>query len=311
MPLQLNPNIESFIDRGRVISEDRKTDENIHITKILFCSIAPIIISGVMVAILAASLGEFLDIYNPFTFFTLLIFVNYGVLFLLFYVFYGLLHKNKFSSLVNWADIKKEKGFLQGILIGCLFPSLGFLIAWVFGAFEFLEARMSLNLFLFALVALIGFAFSSTVEEILFRAYYVQEFGKTKNLEIGIALNSGLFALIHLFNGTSFSLLWMVNLTLFGLLANLLFTEKGHIGIAAGFHFGWNWTQTIIWGSKNSGNDFGVGYGVFNFSQIGSDLQTGGQWGIEANIFITITLLAFILWLIWRNMQKKPCPVVN
>ena len=285
--------------------ESEKPSKIAVVIKVLVGSIFLSLVASIITGIFVFALYEEGEIANPFAFFFFFLILTYGILLLLFYVYYSMVHGSDFSTLISFKDFSNKSALGKGFALGMLFPLLGMLIASALGGFKFVEVKFTGELVLFALLAFVGYFLSSTVEEILFRAYYLKEFGKISQFPVGVFLNCVLFALVHLFTGAPFNFLWMLNLTLFGLVANLLIAKDGQIAGASSYHFGWNWSQTVLLGSINSSVLLGVGYGFVNFTSTGSDLLTGGIFGVEANIVITILLLVVSGLLVVRNQKSK------
>jgi CAAX protease family protein len=284
--------LQSFIERGNKEKSQVESSNPSMIIKVLLGSIVPFLLTALITGILITFLPSYEN--NLFLQFFMLIIVSYLILLVFFALYINIVQKKSLNSIISLDDFKDQKSFWGGFLIGVAFPCIGIIFALIFKAVTFVEIKFTLDLLLFGLLAFVGYLISSTTEEIIYRGNYLQEFGKNKLVPIGIFVNSLVFALMHLFDST-FNILWVINLTLFGILASFMVCRKGSLGSASSFHFGWNWTTTVIIGSVNSSLSLGIGYGILNFSFLDSDILNGGVWGIEANIFITIALIIAII----------------
>ncbi len=116
---------------------------------------------------------------------------------------------------------------------------------------------------------------------------------------------SALFGLAHTGNKgeTIFGLLSVV---VFGMLFCLFLLRTGNLWFAVGFHAGWDWGQTFLYGVPDSGL---LSYhNLLNSSFSGPRWLTGGTVGPEASIFTPIALLvtAIIFSLRYREIRYRP-----
>jgi len=148
----------------------------------------------------------------------------------------------------------------------------------------------------FAFVAVLAFN-----EELLFRGIFYRIAEKTYGTISALAASAVVFSVMHLVNpGASWAS--FLSAALGGTIAGLLFTWRGNLWLCATFHAGWNYFQAVL-GSSVSGTDsFGF---FFKGKLTGTDLLTGGTFGIEASIVTLVVLATFAAGLAGWMIKKK------
>lgn len=140
-----------------------------------------------------------------------------------------------------------------------------------------------------ALVVLAGFFLvQATAEELLVRGYLLTNaaeglagwLGKRRAVLAATALTGALFGVLHWTNPGS-SLLSVTNITLYGFLLGACYVLTGRLGIACGFHVGWNYTLGLL-GFPVSG--LRMGAALLSTEQTGPALVTGGSFGPEGGL---------------------------
>jgi membrane protease YdiL (CAAX protease family) len=143
---------------------------------------------------------------------------------------------------------------------------------------------------------LLGAAF---VEELLFRGYPFQVLERRFGTIAALLVTSVAFSVAHLLNPDA-ALLPLINIGLAGLLLGVAYVKTRSLWFATGVHTGWNWVMAVSELSV-SGLDFGMpGFApVLN----GPDLATGGTFGPEGGLLVTLASVATIVWM-WRWETK-------
>ena len=119
-------------------------------------------------------------------------------------------------------------------------------------------------------------------EEMLFRGILFRYIEKAAGSWVALALTSALFGLAHLFNPGA---TWFSSLAIAveaGILLGAVYMLTRHLWAAMGLHAAWNFTQGWIFGLPVSGGHGGIG--LMNGRLTGSDLLTGGAFGLEASL---------------------------
>jgi membrane protease YdiL (CAAX protease family) len=153
------------------------------------------------------------------------------------------------------------------------------------------------------LILLVGWMVQGAAEETLTRGFLLPIFGIRFNPILGVLISSGLFALLHLFNA---NLNWiaMTNLFLFGVFASIYAMQEGGLWGVFAIHSLWNWTQGNLFGLEVSGSEFGATT-LLNLKAVGPDLFTGGAFGPEGGIAVTLVLIAGCVF-VYYLAAKKP-----
>ena len=133
------------------------------------------------------------------------------------------------------------------------------------------------------------------VEELLFRGYPFQVLERRFGVVIAIAVTSVTFSAAHFFNPDA-ALLPLVNIGLAGVLLGVAYVKTRSLWFATGVHTGWNWIMAV-----SELEVSGLGFGMPGYDPVltGPDLATGGAFGPEGSLLVTLASLAAIAWM-WR-----------
>lgn len=152
------------------------------------------------------------------------------------------------------------------------------------------------------LLLLYAFAFllQGFGEEVLCRSFLLSYARESVNDTCAVLLSSGLFAALHLAN-RNISVLALINIFLFGVLASLLYLRSNRLWLCAGLHSAWNFTQGCVFGFPVSGiTEFP---GVLRADGT-DDLISGGAFGPEGGIAVTAVFTACILMLLFTRKKR-------
>ena len=141
---------------------------------------------------------------------------------------------------------------------------------------------------------------AAVMEEVLFRGIlfrFLEEFGGSW---FALALTSGLFGVAHIANenATPFSSLAIALEA--GVMLGGAYMLTRSLWLPIGIHFGWNVTQGLVWDVPVSGNAVD---GVVDAAPAGSDLVSGGAFGVEASVVALVLATAVGLWLVVRAIR--------
>ena len=139
------------------------------------------------------------------------------------------------------------------------------------------------------------------VEEILLRGIvfrFLEEFGGSW---FALALSSALFGFGHYANpnATLFSSLAIAVEA--GVLLGGAYMLTRNLWLAVGLHFGWNVTQGYLWDVPVSG--FAVD-GLVESRALGSDLISGGAFGVEASVVAMVLATALGAWFVMQAARR-------
>lgn len=223
-----------------------------------------------------------------------------AIMILLTCLFCKLLQKRK---MVTMGFCKKGmiKEYVIGLVAGFACFSLAVLLGVVTGALkiEGLNPNASIGM----LVAFfIGFMIQGMAEEVICRGYFMVSYARKYPMYAAVIANALVFAALHLMN-SGITVLSFINLTLFGVFASVYFIRRGNIWGIGAFHTIWNFVQGNFYGIRVSG--MALDNSVFTTSLVeGKELLSGGAFGLEGSILVTIILTAGTILLFF--LKKKP-----
>src|SRR5215831_16467111 len=197
------------------------------------------------------------------------------------------------------------RNFWIGVIVGFLSISACLLGIFAFGGFRLTGLGIHGSAIPAATAAwAIAFLMVGLAEEFSFRGYL--QFTLTSGLGFwpSALLLSALFGLAHARNPGE-SETGLVSVVLFGLLFCLFLRRTGNLWWAVGFHAGWDWGQTFVYGVPDSG--MAAYHNLFNCSFSGPRWLTGGTVGPEASIFtpIVLGLAAIIFSRVYRENKYQ------
>lgn len=238
-----------------------------------------------------AVIGELFQ--NPISIAVVLV-ASFGPIFLILWAWVVWFERRPFFTLgfeLDGAVIKYVRGLVIGLMMFCI--AVG--ISAAFGYIAVAEANpgdatpYGMAALGGVLIVLIGWIVQGAGEEVITRGWMMQTIGARYSPLLGVIISSVVFALLHSLN-PNLSIIAVVNLALFGLFA-ALFTlyEEGLWGVC-GIHTAWNWVQGNILGFEVSGNPM-QGGSLFNLMETGPDIITGGPFGPEGGLAVTVVLV--------------------
>jgi membrane protease YdiL (CAAX protease family) len=119
-------------------------------------------------------------------------------------------------------------------------------------------------------------------EELFFRGILFRYFERMAGSWAALALTSILFGAAHAFNPNA---TWFSSFAIAveaGILLGAVYMLTGRLWAAMGLHAAWNLTQGWVFGLPVSGGQGGIG--LMNGRLTGSELLTGGEFGLEASL---------------------------
>lgn len=192
----------------------------------------------------------------------------------------GMVRENRFGT---WAT---------GVGFGFAAVTVVYLINVIFGALDVSFTLKASELWVLLLAA-VFFAFQGFFEELLFRFFIIPAYAARITVAGAIGLSSILFAFIHL-NNPNLTIFGMVNLVLYGVVFGTMYWRTGNAWFVAGWHSGWNFVLSMLYGSHVSGN--ALPGSVLSSAPNGSELLNGGEFGLEGSVLSTLLGIAIIAW---------------
>ena len=184
----------------------------------------------------------------------------------------------------DWFSLQNGvKDYFIGGLLGCICILLGFLIIINLNWNQVEIAPLRIR---FLSASFFMFLCSTFFEELVFRGYMLRKLLERFSPIISLSLSSLIFCLVHCFFCPGITIVSIINIFLASLLLGMLFIKTKNIWLATGFHFLWNYIQSIL-GFNVSGGEFpSILY--LNFDD---NLFNGGYFGFEGSYVCTIILL--------------------
>jgi len=205
------------------------------------------------------------------------------------WLFQKFVNRESFTSIgLEFSGYKDD--FVSGLLLGIGLIVLGFGTLYIFNFLSVASIQFSLidQLFYLSLFAVV-----SLNEEIAIRGYILQNLSSSFNKYIALVLSSLVFMIMHIGN-PNMSAVPLFNLFLAGLLLGVYCIHKNNLWFPIGAHITWNYFQGPVLGFEVSGNDVDS---IFIQSLNGSELITGGEFGFEGSIILTVLMIIGIVYL--------------
>ena len=195
--------------------------------------------------------------------------------------------------------------YAAGLGIGLLMFSLAVGMMFLFGEAE--DFRLSENFSLATcLLFFLGFMIQGFSEEFLVRSYLYVSLTTCIKPALAVGISSAAFAVLHAEN-PGITPLAVVNLFLFGVFAALYFHLTGNVWGIAAVHTVWNFAQGNLFGIRVSGMSMGGSLFAFDFTKR-EGLFSGGAFGAEGGLGVTVVLLLGIALLAVWGLKKKNAP---
>lgn len=194
--------------------------------------------------------------------------------------------------------------YLRGLLIGlAMFSAVAGLLL-LFGVAAVDPSGRSTpwpSLVGLLIMLLLGWMVQGGAEELLVRGLVLPVFGARFGVAVGVGVSSLVFAAVHLLN-PNLSALAILNFLLFGIFAALYAVFDGCLWGIFAIHATWNWAQGNLFGFAVSGST-GQTQALLNLTETGPDWLTGGPFGPEGGLAVTVILFLSIalLWFISRE----------
>lgn len=138
-------------------------------------------------------------------------------------------------------------------------------------------------------------------EELLFRGYAFQKLHRWHRT-FALVLVALIFAALHMGNA-AVSWLGLMNIFLGGILLGLAYERYLRLWLPIGLHLAWNVMSGPILGHEVSGYD-SMATVLVERGQ-GPGWLTGGEFGIEGSVWMTLTELTAIVWLRRQAMNEE------
>ncbi len=201
--------------------------------------------------------------------------------------------------------------FMRGLLLGFAFNAIAVFVIFALGGYEIVAITPALQsstaLVMIGLLFL-GFIVQGSSEEILMRGWVMSAMAARFGLVIAIAVNSSVFALLHIGNEGLDHINWiaMANIVLVGVFLSLYAIRETSLLGVCGFHAAWNWLMSLGFGLEVSGQTVDLPALLVDFDTKTDvvDWLTGSTFGPEGSIVVSILLFAGCLWFLVPKKGK-------
>ncbi|CYV11036.1 CPBP family intramembrane glutamic endopeptidase [Streptococcus suis] len=195
------------------------------------------------------------------------------------------------------------KDFMLGWGIGAAMLTTCVLLMWGFGAIQVTSFQFSANLVGEFLILVLAWSIQGTTEELLTRGWMFSSLAAKHNIPVGILVSSLFFTFLHLGND-GISLIPLLDLTLFAILACLVMLKTGNLWVIGGLHAAWNCFQGNVFAFPVSGTQAGQAFIAVETS--GPDWLSGGAFGVEGSIISLLIQAGMITWLVYELYFTSP-----
>jgi len=230
-----------------------------------------------------------------------------------FAVFLGLLGTSMIMALIEHKRIisyglegkRRLVTFLYGTLSGCIALSLLMGSLYLCGFISFDGQRLyGWNALQYAFDWGAAFFLVGLYEEYLLRGYLQATFTRGIGFWWSALLLSAAFGCIHLFNNGE-SPVGICSAALVGLVFCISLWYLKNLWWAIGFHASWNWSQSFLWGTSNSGM-IAQGH-LFSVHPQGNILWSGGTTGPEGSLMVVplLILIVFLMRIVWGKFTPQ------
>lgn len=216
------------------------------------------------------------------------------------YLFARYYQKRNNTSL-GLTNPNRLKNYFKGLCFGYALFMVCLIILRAFGLVEITNNLASVSgpyLILFV----IGWILQGFEEELVCRSIIMNFFAAKNDVMVGILANSVIFTILHIGNA-GYSLIPFINIYLMGIIFSIIFYIADDIFISAAAHSMWNFAQANIFGMRVSG-EFLIENTAMKSSFFGSPLLTGGDFGIEGGLVVTLVFFVVVV-LLSRTLSEK------
>jgi hypothetical protein len=230
----------------------------------------------------------------------------FGPVFLVLWMWLALFEKRPLWT-IGMERTGLGRKYLRGAGVGLAMFSASVAIAAAMGYIAFEPgdpSRQGWSALGSVLLVFIGWMVQGPAEEALMRGWVLPVIGARYRPWLGVLISALLFALLHSLN-PNLSPIAIVNLFLFGVFAALYALAEGGLWGVFALHSVWNWAQGNVFGLEVSGM-MAPGGTLLNLMEVGPDAITGGPFGPEGGLAVSLVLLVSIAAVIFWSRRRLP-----
>jgi membrane protease YdiL (CAAX protease family) len=195
--------------------------------------------------------------------------------------------------------------YLRGLGIGLLLFGSAVILLALLGFLDLENSGQGQGLLLTlggTLLVLLGWIVQGAAEEVLARGFLLPILGTRWGPVPGVIVSSLFFSVLHLQN-PNVNFISIVNLFLFGLFTALYALYEGGLWGVFAIHTIWNWAQGNLFGFSVSGLDLQSSI-LIDLEEAGPDWATGGLFGPEGGVVVTLVLVGGIFGLVYLSRKN-------
>lgn len=193
--------------------------------------------------------------------------------------------------------------YFLGLGIGFVMISSVIGLAYLFNGLSF--SGMTHGSVKILIMYFIAFMIQGFSEELMTRGFFMNACAVKTGVKKAVIYNSLMFAMLHLAND-GISIIALINLILIGIIFSLFSIYFDNIIVSSAIHSIWNFAQGNIYGVLVSGIYLPSTWMRFSIVQ-GNDLISGGAFGLEGSILVTImaVFIMVLLSVLYKRKQER------
>lgn len=186
-----------------------------------------------------------------------------------------------------------SKDALLGFGLGVALIGVGFGVLWILDMITITSTHFALGSLL---ISLLFYLVVSLNEEIMLRGYVLSNLLEDYHPYNALGVSALLFTIMHSLN-PNITLIGFLNIFLAGVLFGLYYILRRNLWFPIMIHLSWNFFLGPILGFEVSGINSSS---FISHELAGPDILTGGSFGFEGSIILTVLLVASCWWIHYR-----------
>jgi membrane protease YdiL (CAAX protease family) len=235
---------------------------------------------------------------------TIFLVLSFGPIFLILWGWLVLFEKRPLWTIgLEWRGAGQK--YLRGLLVGLLMFIAAIGISAAFGYITFEEGNsqpQGLAALGGVLLVFLGWTVQGPAEEAITRGWLLPVIGARYKPMWGIIISAVIFTILHSLN-PNLNPIAILNLFLFGIFTAFYALYEGGLWGVFSIHAVWNWAQGNLFGFEVSGGT-APGGALFDLMEVGPDVITGGPFGPEGGLAVTVVLVVSCV-IVWGLSERR------